>query len=152
MIREKPKIFIYCNITITSMKVKTTNSISGIKKIIKEFWKKEINVSKVKKITIKQIWVYLEDKNEIIGFINGYIINFGFCKSAFLINFQIKKKYRRQGLSTKLMDKFMSYCKKQKVQEIELRVGIKNDIAKKLYKKYKFKEDKTGILMNRYFK
>lgn len=134
------------------MKVKTTNSISGIKKIIKEFWKKEINVSKVKKITIKQIWVYLEDKNEIIGFINGYIINFGFCKSAFLINFQIKKKYRRQGLSTKLMDKFMSYCKKQKVQEIELRVGIKNDIAKKLYKKYKFKEDKTGILMNRYFK
>lgn len=129
------------------MEIKSAKTSSQIQEVMKEFWKKKIDFSKVKPVSIEPVWFYLEDK-EIIGFINGSISDYGHWKSAKITNLEVKDEFKKRGYGKQLMDKFIEYCKNNNVSNISLRVEKDNLIAKSIYEKYNFKEDKEGLIMD----
>ena len=129
------------------MEIQSTKNNLKIQRIMKEFWKKKTNFTKVKAVSIEPIWFYLED-GEIIGFINGSISDYGNWKSAEITNLEIKKDFQKKGYGKDLINKFINYCKEKQVLNINLRVEKDNLIAKKTYENFSFKEDKTGLNMN----
>lgn len=129
------------------MEIKNAKTSSQIQKVMKEFWKKKIDFSTVKPVSIEPVWFYLEDE-EIIGFINGSIFDYGHWKSAEITNLEVKDKFQKQGYGKQLLNQFIEYCKNNNVLSISLRVEKDNLIAKSIYEKYDFKEDKEGIIMD----
>jgi ribosomal protein S18 acetylase RimI-like enzyme len=129
------------------MEIKIAKNKKAVQKIMKSFWKKDADFSKVKLVSTKPIWFYIEDDSKLVGFINGFINDYGNCKIAEITNIEIKSESRKKGYSKKLMEKFISFCKSKSVESIYLRVEKKNKIAQDLYSKYGFKKDKEGISM-----
>lgn len=129
------------------MEIKSAKTSSQIQKVMKEFWKKKIDFSKVKPVSIEPVWFYLNEK-EIIGFINGSIPDSGHWKSAKITNLEIKENFQKNGYSKQLMNKFIEDCKINNVSSISLRVEKDNLLAKLIYDKYQFKVDKEGIIMD----
>ena len=93
------------------MEVKSAKNISKIKEIMKEFWKKKINFKKIKPLSVKHLWFYIETNKEFIGFINGCLLDYGFNKEAMIDNLYINESFRGKGYSKKLLQKFISHCK-----------------------------------------
>lgn len=73
-------------------------------------------------------------------------------------NIHVSESYRNQGIGTKLMAHLVSLAIEYRVVNITLEVRISNEEAKKLYKKFGFREvalrkyyygDEDGILMEK---
>ncbi len=130
------------------MDAKFTNNAEDIKNIMNSFWEKKVDFSQVKLVSAEPVWFYLEDETKLVGYINGFIIDYGYCKEAEITNLEIKSNMRGRGYSKQLVDKFISYCKNKSADLISLRVEKDNEIAKHLYLKSGFEEDQKGLLMN----
>lgn len=143
------------------------NDVNGILKLEKE-WKKEniswgIVLSKKKELIKeikKQIYYIAEEKNEIIGYIQGEIIKskkdsptYNIKKSqkyGELHAVYIKKKFRDKHIGESLVNKLLNDFKKQKLKIIKLKAVSKNN--KKLinfYKKFGFEERIVEMILGK---
>jgi ribosomal-protein-alanine N-acetyltransferase len=73
-------------------------------------------------------------------------------------NIKVDEEYQNQGIGTKLMEYLINIAIKNHVMNITLEVRVSNNIARKLYKKFGFREvalrkyyygDEDGILMEK---
>ncbi|MFT4310032.1 MAG: GNAT family N-acetyltransferase [Candidatus Woesearchaeota archaeon] len=127
--------------------IKQEKQLRNIKNIMKSFWKKDVAFEQLKKETILPVWFSYQEKNTIVGFINGYIIDYGYCKIAQIENIEVHQEFQGKGIGYTLMDSFIQSCKKQGVSTLSLRVECDNKHAISLYKKCGFTQDKKGVLM-----
>lgn len=88
----------------------------------------------------------LANKNShyIVAKLNGEILGFaGIWKSVddiHITDIVVKKSYRRNGIGNLLLQKLIELTKKLNYTELTLEVNANNEIAKKLYLKFGFKE------------
>lgn len=88
----------------------------------------------------------LANKNShyIVAKLNGEILGFaGIWKSVddiHITDIVVKKSYRRNGIGNLLLQKLIELTKKLNYTELTLEVNVNNEIAKKLYLKFGFKE------------
>ncbi len=91
----------------------------------------------------KKIHLVAIDNNDIIGYIDGYILDkeeVYIQKVAYLDHLCVSPNYRKQGIGKLLMDEFTEIMKKQDVKFIKLNAFENNISAVSLYKKEGFKE------------
>ncbi len=77
-----------------------------------------------------------KEDDTIVGFA-GMMMNYD-CTE--ILNIVVHKKYRRQGIASKLLEHLIEYSKQHEKQSIMLEVNVQNEIALGLYKKYNFEE------------
>ena len=97
-------------------------------------WKEKDILYELNENPVNVMYV-LEDKDEIIGFIDFWIT----FDSATIAQIGIKKKYQGQHLANLLMEEMINDCYAKKVMNITLEVRTSNLKAINLYKKYGFK-------------
>lgn len=90
----------------------------------------------------KEIFLVAEENKEIVGLIDGYIIddNNYIEKVGYLDHLCVSKKYREQGISTKLIEEFTKIMKSKNVSYLKLNAFEQNIPAVSLYKKLGFEE------------
>lgn len=90
----------------------------------------------------KEIFLVAEENNEIIGVVDGYIIDNSnhIEKVGYLDHLCVYKNYRKHGIGEKLIEEFTSKMKNKKVTYLKLNAFEKNLPAIGLYKKMGFEE------------
>jgi len=88
-------------------------------------------------------WV-IEREDKIIAYLFGQLI----LEEYHLHNIAVDKKFRKQGIAIKLMDKMLEFTKENKVKAVFLEVSSSNLPACKLYEKKGFVAQ--GIRKNYY--
>lgn len=90
----------------------------------------------------KEIFLVAEENNEIIGLVDGYIIdnNNHIEKVGYLDHLCVHKKYRKCGIGEKLIEEFTNKMKNKNVTYLKLNAFEKNLPAISLYKKMGFEE------------
>ena len=103
---------------------------SHSKKFIKDYITTSVNF----------MFVY-EEKNKIIGMINGQIWkNKGY---AYIENLVVNKKFRKRGIATELYTHLEKYCKKLRLTGIYTLTEVSNKKVHKFNKKMGFKKGKS---------
>ena len=79
--------------------------------------------------------------NEIVGFIIG-IVHEGLKteNAGHVFTLDVAEKYRRKGIALRLLKELEKKFKEKNVEESILEVKLDNEAAKKLYKKFGYKE------------
>ena len=75
--------------------------------------------------------------NKAVAFIGTWII----LDEAHITNIAVHPNYRKQGIASELLAKFLDYCKNQGCKAFTLEVRSGNKAAQALYKKHNFKEE-----------
>lgn len=90
----------------------------------------------------KEIFLVAEENNEIIGVVDGYIIdnNNHIEKVGYLDHLCVYKKYRKRGIGEKLIEEFTNKMRNKNVIYLKLNAFEKNLPATGLYKKLGFEE------------
>jgi len=81
-------------------------------------------------------------KEEIVGYISGYIDSDNKIKKEIEVNVEslyICEEHRNKGIGSRLINEFISVCKKLNIRYISIDNFIENDCAKYLYEKLGFK-------------
>lgn len=81
-------------------------------------------------------YLVVKINNKIVGFIGTWII----LDEAHITNIAIHPNYRKQGIASELLTKFLNYCEDQGCKAYTLEVRSGNKAAQALYKKHNFKE------------
>ena len=113
-------------------------------------------IKEVKKDDISPFVRYIEyyEENNIIGTLKYSII----YDRIEIDNIFVEENYRRKGIGNKLMSYLISIAIEKRVVNITLEVRVSNIAARKLYKKFGFREvalrkyyygDEDGILMEK---
>ena len=87
------------------------------------------------------ILIAIDDTAKVCGLILGDIVYKPWLEKSKIgnaSNFVVDTSVRRQGIGTKLMDAFISECKKRGLQSVTLGVFNKNKTAYDFYTKYGF--------------
>ena len=98
--------------------------------------KKEFNTF----LSDKNTFIFvIEEDNKLIAYFQGSLLksiweNFGYIDDIF-----VSRKFRRQGLGTKLIKNFIKILKSKKIKKIRIGVNSENKKALLLYKKLGFK-------------
>ena len=96
---------------------------------------------------IYQAWpqgfLVAESKN-ILGFIAGNKI----YNEARILMLAVREKYRRKGIGTNLLRRFLSVCKKEGLVSIRLEVRTTNTGAITFYKKFGFDIISKSMIFN----
>lgn len=98
-------------------------------------WSKDSYIQELTNPIAKYLVVKID--NKIVGFIGTWII----LDEAHITNIAIHPNYRKQGIASELLTKFLNYCKSQGCRAFTLEVRSGNKAAQALYKKHNFKED-----------
>ena len=94
------------------------------------------------KIKKKEVFI-VEEKSEYVGHIcfGKHIFNPPFAGSVFIEEFAVKKKFRGNGLGTKLLKHLVEFCKTKKISTIHLGTeDANNNKIIKYYEKQGFKK------------
>jgi len=93
------------------------------------------------KIKNKEIFI-LKNENQYTGHIcfGKHILNPPFVGSVFIEELAVKKKFRKKGFGTALMERLVKFCKDNKIQSIHLGTGEEPNKAIKYYEKMGFKK------------
>ena len=92
-----------------------------------------------------------EYKNKLVGYVYGYIENNGDAYIKLVARLEamfVEVKYRNNGIGTMLIDSFKAWVKSKKANYIELKVCNGNESAIALYKKNKFNDVKSIMLLD----
>lgn len=84
-----------------------------------------------------------ESEGEIVGYIVGNLKEEPIrikAKYAELEDMLVLPKFRNQGIGSKLLEEFISWCKRKKVNYLSAKVTAKNRQAVKFYKEHGFKD------------
>ncbi len=86
----------------------------------------------------------IEYKNKIVGYLCGRIFRSDYLnnkyKYAELCNMYIKKRFRNKGLGLVLANNFKDWCKKNKVNFINVTAYAQNILGHNFYRKAGFKD------------
>jgi GNAT superfamily N-acetyltransferase len=91
-------------------------------------------------------WKYFvaEDDNKLVGFINGKIDKcypiYSVKKYAAIWLVYVEKPYRNKGIGKKLVKKFISWAKRNKIKYIETNVSTLNKISQEMLESLGFQE------------
>jgi len=103
----------------------------------REYFKNKI----IKKDSFAEV---IENNNKIVGYLIGSISKRLFyrkkVKYAEEEDMIVDKKFRNQGLGTKLIEDFIDWCKKRDIAYISLTASVKNKSAVHLYRNLGFKD------------
>ena len=77
------------------------------------------------------------ENNEIVGMVVGYISN-SFCDKGYISVLAVQEKYRKQGIATSLLKRFLLKSKKANLVAVHLYTSIKNKSAIRLYESLGF--------------
>lgn len=129
--------------------IKLYNELYDTEKVFDINLSKTYDISDKQRIKIekriksrKEIFLVAEDKEKIIGLIDGYILdnNHHIEKVGYLDHLCVKKGYRNLGVANKLIDDFSVKMKNKNVSYLKLNAFENNIPAINLYKKLGFKE------------
>jgi ribosomal protein S18 acetylase RimI-like enzyme len=84
-----------------------------------------------------------ESKGEIVGYIVGNLKKEQIrvkSKYAELEDMLVLPKFRNQGIGSKLLEEFISWCKQKGISCLSAKVTVKNQQAVKFYKERGFKD------------
>ena len=76
-------------------------------------------------------------ENKVVGFVGTWIV----LDESHITNIAVHPNYRKQGISSKLLEELLKYCKSQGCVAYTLEVRSSNKSALALYKKYGFEQD-----------
>ena len=115
-------------------------------------WPYEIAGEEYFKDLIENQIIYLAIMNkEIVGYLAGSIHvenSYNTTSIAELDNMFILEEYRKYGIGTKLFNEFKDYCKKNKIEELNVTASSKNINAIKFYEKNGFENFETTLKMS----
>ena len=97
------------------------------------------------RINKKESFIFLcFSNNEPAGFVQLYetFDSLNINKKLILYDLYVDKKYRKNGIGRKLMDKAKKLAKFKKIQNIELSTAKNNKKAQSLYESLDYKRDK----------
>lgn len=77
-----------------------------------------------------------EEKPKLIGYLFSHYTS----EELHIAKIATDKPYQRQGVSTALMDKCISFCRLKNIKLISLEVRVSNTPAIKFYEKYNFEK------------
>ncbi len=106
----------------------------------KEYFKQELTLP----LRYNIVMILKEEEPKLIGYLFSHYDK----EELHIAKIATDKKYQRQGASTALMDKCISFCKLKKISYISLEVRVSNIPAISFYKKYNF--EKLYIRKNYY--
>ena len=117
-------------------------SIIEYSKLIKE--KINLTEGQIKKefgefFTSKKRILLIVERPEVVGYLIGTLIISSYQKVGYMDDIFITKQYRRNGVGSSLINFFMDLLDKKKIKKAKLGVNLKNNKARKLYKKLGFK-------------
>ncbi len=100
--------------------------------------------------SLGQAWL-IQQEEEVIGYI---ILTFGFSleyrgRDAFIDEFYIRHKYRRQGIGTQTLIFVEAVCQSLEVQALHLEVDFENHNAQSLYSRVGYQRH-NRFLMTKY--
>ena len=84
-----------------------------------------------------QILLLAEEDNQVIGYLAGSFYKKDY-KHGHIDDLFVSKKYRRNGIASELIKKFVKILKDMKIKTLCLDVSPKNKTAYRLYKKLGF--------------
>ncbi|MEM5879500.1 MAG: GNAT family N-acetyltransferase [Candidatus Aenigmatarchaeota archaeon] len=91
-------------------------------------------------------WKYYvaESDGKLVGFISGkierYFPIYAQKKYGFIWLIYVEESYRNRGIGKKLLNKFITWSKKNKVEIIETVISPFNEISKKMLESFGFQE------------
>ena len=94
------------------------------------------------------IIIVAEDENNLIGYLNGSLLNNIWQESGYIDDLFVTREFKRKGIGTQLIKKFIEYLKVKKIKKCKLGVDIKNINAISLYNKLGFKTDHYEMSLN----
>ncbi len=101
-------------------------------------------------LTNEIVFICIDENDNIVGYLAGrantktsYITK----SVAEIDNMIIEEKYRKEGLGTRLIDKFKEYCLNLGIQELKVTASSKNINAINFYKKNGFENFETTLKM-----
>lgn len=91
-----------------------------------------------------------EDHGKLVGYIAGSPKHYGHrkCKYIEIDNLGVAVAYRRKGIATELMSKFLDWARNQGYQKVYLSSYFKNTQAITFYKEMGFSEIDVGLEKN----
>lgn len=98
-----------------------------------DFWKPSILKAELENTNSKYIVAKIDEK--IVGFAGIWFS----VDDAHITNIVVKKDCRHQGIASQMLEKLISLAKENNKLSLTLEVNVKNELAKKLYLKYNFK-------------
>lgn len=122
------------------MVVRKISNIKKIDKILKKYWKESADKEKPVKPKFKVLLFYFEENGKMEGFLYVYDINDGYFHECIIDDLSTGEKFNNR-IITKLFESLKIYCKKEKIESININAGryeynCKSEI--KLYKKLGF--------------
>jgi len=79
-----------------------------------------------------------DEKGTLKGLVIGYTHDLPPDNSSYITYLIVAPQYRRQGIATRLLDEYISYCRKLSIPEVWLTTGETNVIARAFYERYGF--------------
>jgi ribosomal protein S18 acetylase RimI-like enzyme len=115
--------------------------------------KKDISVIKIRKQfdeflnSNKKIFLMVEDKNSIKGYLAADISKNIWQKSGYINDVFIAKGERGKGIGTLLLKKVIKIIKSKGIKKIRLSVDLKNTGAQRLYERFGFKKTQYDMVL-----
>ena len=86
----------------------------------------------------KILLLVIEENKKLIGYMHATFFKNIYRKGGYVGDIFVLKEFRRKGIATKLINKFIKILKNRRYKMISLSVNIKNKKAVRLYKKLGF--------------
>lgn len=99
-------------------------------------------------ITNKIVFICIDENNNIVGYLAGNTdikTSYNTKSMAEIDNMIVEEKYRKEGLGTRLINKFKEYCLELGIQELKVTASSKNSNAINFYKKNGFENFETTL-------
>ena len=124
------------NIVIDFMKEEDIDAILDISSLsFSVCWSKDSYIQELTNPIARYLVAKID--NKVIGFVGTWIV----LDESHITNIAVHPNYRKQGIASKLLEKFLTYCQSQGCVAYTLEVRSGNKAAKALYEKYNFKQD-----------
>jgi len=94
------------------------------------------------------IFLVAEENSRVIGYLQGYLEPFKpfKFKRGYLHDIIVSKKYRKQGIATKLHNAFLKWLKKKNIKFISLVVDWVNKDAIKAYERWSYRNQSIRMV------
>jgi len=101
--------------------------------------KEKCSLIPIEKSRLKTILLVVEEKDQIIGFVWGNLIVYGFFRYGTIDELFVKKEFRNKGIGSSLVKAIMKKFKGLKTKVVFVATEKENKEAIELYKKLGFK-------------
>ena len=124
------------NISFDLMKEEDIDSVLEISSLSFSIpWSKDSYIQELTNPVARYLVAKID--NKVVGFVGTWIV----LDESHITNIAVHPNYRKQGIASKLLEKFLTYCQSQGCVAYTLEVRSGNKAARALYEKHNFKQD-----------